>query len=268
MTTEPQSVPDWAIGCMNRAYISLDGGERDRSIAIWLQTASQYFDLRIPHDRPEFGAQRSLADFDHAGLRQLARQSGDTGVCSIELGVATWSSWGDRFGFYCDDVAMFPDDGRVEPRNGVIFEYETSKSQVRYEEAWVQQPYDHGLVAHLSLVAERNPEELLGVLVVAGRHAGFVERATSSNATTLEAQLAAAGEDVGRMREVLGCEASYAVRARAGLPYVIRHSNLPFCEGCELDVPPMSRRTLARESRLPARRPGTSWRVESWLVVR
>jgi len=266
MARAPQTVPDWAIGCTDRAYISLAGGARDRSIAIWVQTESQYFDLRIPHDRADLGSARSLSDLDRAGLLELGRQSGDTGTCTIENGVATWTSWGDRFGFYCDDVAIFPDDGRLEPAGGTIYEYETSKSPVGYEEAWVQQPYDHGLVAHLTLCDEADPERPLGVLVVTGRHAGFVERSTSGNQMTLEARLAAAGGNCDRMREILDCEASYAIRQRAGAPYLIRHSNLPFREGRALDVPVMNRRILERRKTLPTRRNGACWRVESWWV--
>ena len=156
-----QTVPDWAIGCCDRAYLSLDGAERDRSIAIWIQTESQYFDLRIPHDRPRFPEFTSLSDFDRSALLQLGRQSGDTGTCVIENQVATWTSWGDRFGFYCNDVAIFPDDGRLDPKSGTIYEYDTPKSEVRYEEAWVQQPYDHGLVAHLTLCDEDQPDGLV-----------------------------------------------------------------------------------------------------------
>lgn len=268
MAQTRQTVPDWAIGCSDRAYISLDGGERDRGVAIWIQTESQYFDLRIPHDRPRFPRAPSLAAFDRSDLMQLARQSGDTGSCAIENGVATWTSAGDRFGFYCDDVAIFPDDGRLELRGGTIYEFETGQSPLRYEEAWVQQPYDHGLVAHLTLRDEADSERALGVLVVTGRYAGFVERATSASPSTLEAQLGAAGGDLERMREILDCEASYAIRSRAGSPYVIRHSNLPFREGCELDVPAMDRRTLERRKTLPARRGGAVWRVESWFMKR
>lgn len=266
MSRAPQTVPDWAIGCTDRRYIVLDG-RKDLSLAIWIQTESQYFDLRIPHDRPRFEGANSLADFEEADLLQLARQSGDTGTCVIEDAVATWTSWGDRFGFYCDDVASFPDDGRVEPRGGVIYEYDTPSSPLRYEEAWVQQPWDHGLVAHLTLRDERDLERALGVLVVTGRYAGFVERATSDNRTSLEAQLAAV-EDGGRMREILDCEASYAVRSSSGAPYVVRHSNLPFREGCELDVPVMDRRRLAGSNLLPARREGAVWCVESWWLKR
>jgi hypothetical protein len=266
MARAPQTVPDWAIGCTDRAYISLDGGERDRSVAIWIQTESQYFDLRIRHDRPRFPRARSLSAFNRTGLLHLARQSGDTGLCTIEKDIATWRSAGDRFGFYCDDVAIFPDDGRLDLVGGTIYEFETSKSALRYEEAWVQQPFDHGLVAHLTLCDEDDLDRPLGVLVVTGRYAGFVERSTSENRTTLEAQLAAAGGDLGRMREILDCEASYAVRPRAGAPYVIRHSNFSFREGCALDVPVMDRRILDRRNTLPARRDGAVWRVESWFV--
>jgi hypothetical protein len=262
----PQTVPDWAIGCTDRAYISLDGGERDRSIAIWIQTESQYFDLRIPRDRPRFPHARSLSAFSRAGLRNLARRSGDAGICTIESGIATWTSAGDRFGFNCEDVAIFPDDGRLELEGGTIYEVEANKSPLRYEETWVQQPYDHGLVAHLSLCDEDDLGRSLGVLVVTGRYAGFVERSTTENRTTLEAQLEATGGDLGRMREILDCEASYAIRPRAGTPYVIRHSNLPFREGCALDVPVMGRRILDRRNTLPARRDGAVWRVESWFV--
>ena len=268
MPRAPQTVPNWAIGCSDRAYISLEGGERDHSIAIWLQTESQYFDLRIPHDRPRFAGTRSLSSFDRDELLQLAGQSGDTGTCTIQNGVATWASWGGGFGFYCDDVAKFPDDGRLEPRGGTIYEYETEKSSFRYAEAWVQQPYDHGLVAHLTLLDDRDPDRTLGALVVTGRYAGWVERSTNDNQDTLETQLETTnGLDVKKMREILDCEASYGVRARAGAPYLIRHSNFPFREGCELDVPRMDRRILERRDTLPARRNGAVWRVESWFFA-
>jgi hypothetical protein len=268
VTRAAQTVPDWAIGCTDRAYISLAGGERDPSIAIWIQTESQYFDLRIPHDRPRFAGKQGLHELGRGELMQLARQSGDTGVCTIENGVATWKSASDRYGFYCEDVSIFPEDGRLEPRNGVIYEYETRKSPVRYEEAWVRQPFDHGLVAHLTLHEQHDPDRPVGVLVVTGRYAGFVERATSDNRSSLEAQLEAVGEDLQRMRAILSCEASYAVRPRAGAPFVIRHSNFPFREGQELDVPILNRRILERGRTLPARRRGTTWRVESWFVAR
>jgi len=198
---------------------------------------------------------------------QLARQSGDTGKCTIEDGIATWASWGDCFGFYCDDVAEFPDDGRIEPRPGMLYETETSKSPFRYEEAWIQQPYDHGLIAHLTLCDESVPDRPLGVLVVTGRYAGFVERSTGEDERTLEAQLKAAAGDCDRMREILDCEASYAIRAHASAPYMIHHSNLPFREGRELDVPLMNRRILGCRDSLPARRDGACWRVESWSVT-
>ena len=135
--------------------------------------------------------------------------------------------------------------------------------------AWIQQPYDHGLVAHLTLVDdrpnERDPDRTLGVLVVTGRYAGFVERCTSDSRDTLETQLEAADGNLDEMRTILDCEASYGVRAQAGAPYVIRHSNFPFREGCELDVPQMDRRILERRETLPARRDGAVWRVESWF---
>jgi hypothetical protein len=263
-----QTVPDWAIGCTDRAYIRLDGGDRDTSTAIWIQTESQYFDLRIPHDRPRFARHLSLSHFGTDELRALGRQSGDTGTCTIEHDIATWTSWGDRFGFYCEDVAMFPDDGRLEPSTGAIYEYDTPKSPVRYEEVWVRQPYDHGLVAHLTLRDEGDLGRTLGVLVVTGRYAGFVEKSTSENTVSLEAQLEEAGGDRGRMLAILDCEASYAVRSRAGEPFTIRHSNLPFREGQPLDVPRMNRRLLERSRMLPTRRNGAVWRVESWFVNR
>ena len=253
---------------MDREYIVQAGGEKDPSIAIWIQTESQYFDLRIPHDRPVFAGRYSLGDFSRDELMQLARQSGDTGVCSITNRVATWTSWGDRFGFFCNDIAIFPDDGRLEPRGNILYERETAKSPVPYEEAWVQQPYDHGLVAHLTLRDERSPDEVLAVLLVTGRHAGYLERSTSGSPKSLEAQLADAGTDLARARRILGCEASYAIRARAGAPYLIQHSNLPFREGRELDVPTMSGRILERRKWLDAERADARWRVESWFVQR
>ena len=268
MARATQTVPDWAIGCTDRAYISIDGGEQDPSIAIWIQTESQYFDLRIRHDRPRFRGCRSFSELGPGALLELGRQSGDTGTCTIENDVATWNSWGDRFGFYCNDVASFPDDGRLDPKRGVIYEYDTDKSPMRYEEAWVRQPYDHGLIAQLTLCAEHDPDRTFGVLVVTGRYAGFVEVSTSENGQTLESQLEAVSPDCERMIEILGCEASYAIRAGSGSDYTIRHSNLPFREGRVLDVPRMDRRILERCCAFPAAREGAVWRVESWFVHR
>ncbi len=260
------TVPDWAIGCMDREYIILDGGAKDPSIAIWLQTESQFFDLRIRHDRPDFEGRKSLEDFSGDELMQLARQSGDTGICTIENNVATWKGWSDRFGFFCDDVAIFPDDGRLEPKGNVIFEYETAKSSFPYEEAWVQQPDDDGLVACLTLRDDSNPNEVLAALVVAGRYAGYCEKSTSDNHLSLEAQLKEAAGDLERMRQILDCEASYAISPRDGAPYVVRHSNLPFREGLELDVPQMDRKILEQDQNLPSKRETASWQVASWSI--
>jgi hypothetical protein len=251
---------------MDREYIILDGGAKDPSIAIWLQTESQYFDLRIRHDRPNFEGRKSLEDFSGDELMQLARQSGDTGICTIENNVATWNSWGDRFGFFCEDVAVFPDDGRLEPKGNVIYEFETAKSTVPYEEAWVQQPDDDGLIAHLTQRSEPNPDEVLAVLLVVGRYASYVEKSTSDSPLSLEAQLKEAAGDLERMRQILNCEASYAISPRGGAPYVVRNSNLPFQEGVELDVPQMDRQILEQNQSLPSKRKAARWQVESWSI--
>lgn len=251
---------------MNREYIILNHGEKDPSIAIWLQTESQYFDMRIPHDRPRFEGRHSLEDFSGEELMQLARQSGDTGICNIENNVATWNSWGDRFGFSCDDMAVFPDDGRLELKGNVIYEYETAKSPVSYEEAWVQQPGADGLIAHLTLRAELDPDEVLAVLLVVGRYAAYVEKSTTENLLSLEAQLKGAEDNLQHMREILDCEASYAIRPGDGAPYSVRHSNLPFREGTELDVPQMDSQILERNRNLPSKRKSAQWQVESWSI--
>jgi hypothetical protein len=251
---------------MDREYIILNNGAKDPSIAIWLQTESQYFDMRIPHDRPRFEGRSSLEDFTGEELIQLARQSGDTGICNIENNVATWNSWGDRFGFSCDDMAIFPDDGRLELKGNVIYEYETAKSPVPYEEAWVQQPGANGLIAHLTLRAESYPDEVLAVLLVAGRYAAYVEKSTSDNLLTLETQLKGAADDLARMRAILDCEASYAISPGDGAPYTVRHSNLPFREGTELDVPQMDPPNLEHTRNLPSQRESATWQVESWSI--
>ncbi len=266
MRKAAQTVPAWAIGCMDREYIVLDGGPKDPSVAIWLQTESMFFDLRKPYDRPALAGRSSLEDFSADELMQLARHSGDVGICSIEDQVATWKGWGDRFGFFCDDVAVFPEDGRLEPRGDVIYEYETANSPVPYEEAWVRQPCEGGLVAHLTLRAESGPDEVLAVLLVVDRYAGYVERSTSENRLSLETQLREAAGDLRRMRAILDCEASYAIRAHDDARYIVRHSNFPFREGAELDVPEMNARILEHDRRLPGRREHTWWDVESWFI--
>ncbi|MCH8891417.1 MAG: hypothetical protein IH827_10130 [Myxococcales bacterium] len=260
------TVPDWAIGCMDREYIILDGGAKDPSIAIWLQTESQFFDMRIRHDRPNFEGRKSLEDFSGDELMQLARQSGDTGICTIENNVATWKGLSDRFGFFSDDVSIFPDDGRLDPKGNVIYEYETAKSSVPYEEAWVQQPDDDGLIAHLTLRDDSNPNEVYAALLVTGRYAGYCEKSTSDNHLSLEAQLKEAAGNLERMRRILDCEASYAISPREGAPYRVRHSNFPFREGTELDVPQMNRQILENNQNLPSKRESASWQVESWSI--
>jgi len=123
-------------------------------------------------------------------------------------------------------------------------------------------------VAHLTLRDDASPDEVLGVLLVTGRYAGWVERATSDNRESLGAQLARAGGDVARLRRILACEASYAIRNDDGDPYVIRHSSFPFRESRALDVPTLDPRALERTDRLPSRREGATWCVESWFVQR
>jgi hypothetical protein len=261
-----QTVPDWTIGCMDREYIILDGGEKDPSIAIWIQTESQFFDMRIRHDRPAFEGRNSLEDFSSDELTQLALQSGDVGICSVENNVATWHGWSDRFGFFSDEMSIFPDDGRLDPKGNVIYEYETPKSSIPYEEAWVQQPGDDGLIAHLTLRDESNPSDVLAALLVTGRYAGYCEKSTSDNRLSLEAQLKEAPGDLERMRAILACEACYAISPSAGDPYVVRHSNFPFREGTELDVPQMDPQILQSDQTLPSKRNSTHWRVESWFI--
>ncbi len=261
-----QTVPDWAIGCMDREYIILDGGDKDRSVAIWIQTESAFFDLRKPYDRPAFENRKSLEDFSSEELLQLARHSGDVGICTIEDRVATWRGWIDRFGFFCDAVSVFPEDGRLDPKGDVIYEYETPKSRVPYEEAWVMQPDDDGLIAHLSLRSEADEDDILAQLLVTGCYAGYCEKSTSGNQASLESQLDRAAGDVERMRQILDCEASYATSERPGSPFVIRHSNLPFREGRELDVPRMDSDILEQRAKLPSRRDDAFWHVESWFI--
>jgi hypothetical protein len=261
-----QTVPDWAIGCLDREYIILDGGAKDPSVAIWIQTESRVFDLRKRHDRPEFNGRNSLEDFSGDELMQLARHSGDVGICSIEDHVATWKGWIDRFGFFSDDVAIFPEDGRLEPKGNVIYEYETAKSPVPYEEAWVQQPCEGGPIAHLTLRADSNPDEVLAALLVVDRYAGYVEKSTSENRSSLETQLKEAAGDLEHMRQILDCEASYAIRPSDDAPFVVRHSNFPFREGKELDVPQMDREILERTQKLPSKRERSWWQVESWFI--
>ncbi len=267
MRRAKQTVPDWAIGCMDREYIILDGSDKDPSIAIWIQTESQFFDLRIRSDRPAFEGRSSLGDFSSDELMQLARQSGDVGICVVENNVATWKGWSDRFGFFSEDTAIFPEDGRLDPKGNVIYEYETPKSSVPYEEAWVQQPNDDGLIAHLTLRDESKPNKVLAALLVTGRYAGYCEKSTSDNHLSLEAQLKEAAGGLNRMRAILECEACYAISPNAGGSYIVRHSNFPFREGKELDVPRMDPQILESSERLPSQRANAWWQVESWFIT-
>ncbi len=71
-----------------------------------------------------------------------------------------------------------------------------------------------------------------------------------------------------RMRQILDCEASYAIRPSEDAPFVVRHSNFPFREGKELDVPQMDRQILEHTQKLPSKRERTWWQVESWFIRR
>jgi hypothetical protein len=111
-----------------------------------------------------------------------------------------------------------------------------------------------------------NPSDVLAALLVTGRYAGYCEKSTSDNRLSLEAQLKEAAGDLERMRAILDCEACYAVSPSEGAPYVVRHSNFPFREGAELDVPQMDAQILERDETLPSKRESAHWRVESWFV--
>jgi hypothetical protein len=54
---------------------------------------------------------------------------------------------------------------RLEPKGNLIYEYQTPTSPVVYEEAWVQQPYDHGLIAYLTLRSTKRPDDALAAQV-------------------------------------------------------------------------------------------------------
>ena len=130
----------------------------------------------------------------------------------------------------------------------------------------MQQPNDDGLIAHLTLRDESNPNDVLAALLVTGRYAGYCEKSTSDNRLSLEAQLNEAAGDLERMRAILGCEACYAISPGAGDPYVVRHSNFPFREGTQLDVPRVNPQSLESSEKLPSQRANAWWQVESCFI--
>ena len=79
----------------------------------------------------------------------------------------------------------------------------------------MQQPDDHGLVAHLTLRAQKRPHYVMAVMLVTGHYAGYLERGTSNNELSLEAQLAQVENDQAQMRRILTCEDSQSTGARS-----------------------------------------------------
>ena len=103
-------------------------------------------------------------------------------------------------------------------------------------------------------------------MLITGRYAGYCEKSTSDNQLSLEDQLKEATGDLERMRAILDCEACYAISPGAGASYIVRHSNFPFREGRELDVPHMDPKILESSERLSSRRANAWWQVESWFI--
>ena len=87
MTVTHQDLP----GLWTRSLILWPDGQSNTTTEVaWLQGSSYYIDLRLPADRPDFSAVKSLRDLTDRQIAWLATQEGFAGVLEREAQYFVW----------------------------------------------------------------------------------------------------------------------------------------------------------------------------------
>jgi len=224
-----------------------DGSVDTRTQVHWLQTGSLYCDLRVPAERPDASAARSLDDLDDRALGRLAEQQGFAGVLEVVGDICRWRREIDY-----QPATGSEDAGRTWFDEGVLVE---EGVHADYTEHWQCLEGGTGETLSLTLAGEDDASggqrARRGYLLVSGNYFMFaLARTCALPPAPSLAQLIADGD--GRRDEVLrflDFEISFGRRRGAAVPWRIDLSTLPFREGLALLTP----------EHVPRHRGGARW---------
>lgn len=239
------TVEPWLTGCWRRRSITFENGVEDHdSFVVWLQTAADYGDLRIPASRIDLSHRAGLYDCSADELAALARQQSSAGVCHLD---GTRAVWRGRLRFHRHDA--WPEPGDLRRVGPCLIEFAPSGA---YVEDWRRLPGSDGPALALELIDERADERAVdgaarlrpgasreGLWVQSGDHAMLIldRTAAAPPGRTLAELVDGCRHDRNALAALLDLECSYAVRAGAGAPFLIERSTLPFREGRVLPAP-------------------------------
>lgn len=238
MPPDVPAVPDWLLGCWQRAWIRTADGRVDRGEHVfWLQTPDSMADVRISGARPPFDGITSLRECSPDQLAALASANASTGYTSTEhvadhpdgshSCTAQWHTYGHGANF--QPVVTYPEPGllHVDASGTVMTERAPSGA---YTEEWHLVPGSRDVLRRHRLHDGRD-------LFVAGPvHIVVRDRSVDPpRAAALPELIASDGLERAAVEALLDTEYSVAFREADGRT-VVRHSTLPWLEGTTLDV--------------------------------
>lgn len=222
------AVPPAFTGVWRRTLLEGPGLARDTASQVyWLQTAHWHGDLRLPPERPDFSACRSLADCSAGQRGWLARQKGFAGVSEVSKAAdgTVYCQWHRQVDF--QPPRPDRDYGRIVI-GGDRMSMDEFGVDADYREHWVRLPQSLGATSAWRRMSEaaQAAGRFGELLLVAG--ACFFYLRDRPCALPPEGGLAAAADPAG----ALDMELSLGVwDGNAG---TITHSSLPWREGQRL----------------------------------
>jgi hypothetical protein len=216
------------VGVWRRRSIETEDGRKDTTTQVfWLQTHSCFGDIRIPIDRPQGLAHRSLRELSKREAIALSHQQGFAGITQVEGNTCQWHRHID-----------------YQPPNGsrdvglLAWEQETLIElgvDAAYREEWER--LDDGSAGCIALVLKPDKNSAFssrwqGCFVAVGDY--FVSildwRTALPNADSL-ASLLGSDQDHTRSSSYLNCEISFGRRSAGRIPWEIERSTFPWREG-------------------------------------
>ena len=219
------NVPADYRGLWQRTLLATGDSMDTRSTVYWLQTDSWHADIRIPADRPDFAGTTSLADCSGEQLCWLARQQGFAGITAVTGDQCEWQRVvdfqppsGQR------DIAGMQFAGPDK-----LLEYGIED---KYSETWERVADDkHQHCYALQLLVQGGVAEPASYLLVSGNHFIYARNRPAGLAQLFKGpgQLPCYPQHL--LVQLLDFEISFGLLRRAGDPWQITLSTLPWREG-------------------------------------
>jgi hypothetical protein len=226
-------VPHWLRGLWRRRSIRFsDGRYDDTTVVYWLQSESEFADIRIPAGRPAVREREDLAVLGESELLVLARQAGFAGWTELS---GMRCHWHHQIDF--QPPTGVPDQGMMHRGDGVLIEEGVHE---RYIEIWESTPC--GPAGADTLLARRAAAAMGGRLIIAGNVFFFARdgRPPLAGAANLAALAPDGRERRAALLALLDCEISFGRCRGGGVPWEITLSTLPYRQGqslLEIDTP-------------------------------